>query len=84
MANLKIPDHHQRWWLHRDFVPAGTGLLDTPSGLTPGGPAARPFIPHQMWGLPGNGVKKRPAFFYVVSLTLPPLPEKRLNFRHFA
>jgi hypothetical protein len=44
MANLKIPNHHQRWWLLRDFVPSGTGLLDTPSGLRPAEPTA-PSVP---------------------------------------
>jgi hypothetical protein len=31
MANLKIPDHHQRRWLLRDFVPSGTGLPVAPA-----------------------------------------------------
>jgi hypothetical protein len=37
MANLKIPNH-----VVRDFFPAGTGLLDTPSGVLDEKP--RPFL----------------------------------------
>jgi hypothetical protein len=54
MANLKIPKPHLWWWLLRDFVPSGSGLLFTLSGARPGGPCIHGLLrsaAHQRLGL---------------------------------